>query len=185
MSATLSDILNYELIKVNDSVEFVFKGYFFRAKIAKGGLLVGCTLYKPHAKKSEKILTNVSSFTNLTSWTEACLQDVLEEYFTRYSSWKRVYHVETRQTMSELRDRCKLANGKPDSTELYREIHRLEKTCEEMRAVLKANDLYDAKWDVLTIPKKKKPARVAKKRKLKNKRAFEQMQDIVVQSLDA
>lgn len=185
MTATLYDIVKYNLVKVGDSIEFNFKGHFFRAKIQRGGLISQCTVYRPRSKDAEKILGHVSSFSSLTSWTEACLQDILEEYFTRYSSWKRVVHVETNQTMGELRDRCKLLNGhvkESDISELYKEIYRLQTTVKEMTQTLKANNLFQKKWSAvpfITVRENFKYKKV-KKRKIENKKAFDSVQTLMM-----
>jgi hypothetical protein len=185
MTATLYDILKYKLIKDGDSIEFNFKGHYFRAKIQRGGLISQCTVYKPRCTDPNKILQHVTSFSSLTSWTEACLQDILEEYFTRYSSWKRVYHVESGQTMGELRDRCKLLNGRvknEDVTELYKEIHRLQTTIKEMSTILKSNKLYQKKWSLSPfIPVSEEyPYKKVRKRKIKDLKAFDDVQTLMM-----
>lgn len=185
MTATLYDIIKYKLLKIGDSIEFNFKGHYFRAKIQRGGLISQCTVYRPQSKDAEKILQHVSSFSSLTSWTEACLQDILEEYFTRYSSWKRVIHVETNQTMGELRDRCKLLNGRvkdSDISELYKEIYRLQTTIQEMSGVLKSNKLFRKKWSsvpFITVRENFKYKKV-KKRKIENPNAFLKVQNLMM-----
>lgn len=185
MTATLYDIVKYELVKVGDSIEFNFKGHFFRAKILRGGLISQCTVYRPRINEPEKILQHVSSFSSLTSWTEACLQDILEEYFTRYSSWKRVYHVESHQTMGELRDRCKLFNGRikdEDVTELYKEVHRLQNTIREMSVVLKTNSLFQKKWNLskFIVVREQPQYKKLKRRKIKHQQAFEAVQTLMM-----
>ena len=42
------------------------------------------------------------TFTTLSDWTESCIQDILKEYSTRYSSWKRVTHAKSAKTLDEL-----------------------------------------------------------------------------------
>jgi len=185
MTATLYDIVKYKLVKVGDSIEFNFKGHFFRAKIQRGGLISQCTVYKPRVSDAEKILGHVSSFSSLTSWTEACLQDILEEYFTRYSSWKRVIHVESNQTMGELRDRCKLLNGRvkdSDILELYKEIYRLQTTVKQMTNVLKLNDLFKKKWSTVPFIAVRENAKYkkVKKRKITNLKAFNSVQNLMM-----
>jgi len=187
MTATLHDIVKYNLIKVGDSIEFNFKQHYFRAKIIRGGLITDCTVYRPQATKSEKILENVTSFSSLTGWTEACLQEFLEEYFTRYSSWKRVYHVESRQSMGEIRDRCKLMNGRvknEDISELYKELFRLQKIIQEMSTVLKSKNAYEKRWALaqfIHAPEDEKVLKV-KKRRIKYRKAFNNTQTLMMSS---
>ena len=185
MTATLFDILKHKMIHVGDSIEFSFKQHFFRAKIIRGGLIGQCTVYRPRMETGETILQHHSSFSSLTSWTEACLQDILEEYFTRYSSWKRVYHVESGTTLGELRDRCKLLNGRikdVDSVELYKEIYRLQNTIKEMSMVLKAKNAFQKKWalaPLVSVPENIEYKKV-KKRKIKHKEAFHKVQVLMM-----
>lgn len=185
MTATLYDILKYKMIRVGDSIEFSFKQHFFRAKIIRGGLIGQCTVYRPRITEPEVILQHHSSFSSLTSWTEACLQDILEEYFTRYSSWKRVYHLESSRTLGELRDRCKLLNGRireEDSIELYKEIYRLQNTVKEMSIVLKAKNAFKKKWSVapLVAVRENIEYTKVKKRKIKNVKAFKNVQNLMM-----
>ena len=44
----------------------------------------------------------VRTFESLTDWTETCIQECLDEYHTRYSSWKRVRHQRLDQPMEVL-----------------------------------------------------------------------------------
>ncbi len=111
--ATLNDMLLAELIKIGDTIEFTFKGNTFMAKILRGGLIGKCQQQTLH-EDAKNALTNTVGFSSLTAWTESCLQDLLEEYYTRYSSWKRVFHRESKRSMSDLRDQCKLKERKSD-----------------------------------------------------------------------
>ena len=125
------------MVAVDDSVEFTFKGNHFTAKVLRGGLVGQCTLQRPHETSPQTILEGVASYTSLTAWTEACLQDVLEEYYTRYSSWKRVTHVQSKRTMGDLRDQCKVLNEHDvDTKGLYQEIVRLQNTITEMNTYI-------------------------------------------------
>lgn len=188
MATSLYDLLRCGMIKCGDNIEFTFKNYTFRATIIKGGLITSCRLFRPHCSKEEKVLEHVSSFSSLTSWTEACLQDVLEEYFTRYSSWKRVFHCRTNVTMGEIRDRSKIMSGRVtgnEVVELYREICRLQKTIGEMSVILKKHDLFKDKWDVkpLVAVEETQPTRLWKKRKIKDKKAFANVQTLMLNSV--
>ena len=172
MSATLFDILKCNMINVGDSIQFTFKNHYFKAKIIRGGLISDCTVFKPCLKKVENILVQHSSFSSLTSWTEACLQEVLEEYFTRYSSWKRVYHIESGRTLGELRDRCKLLNAtfkEQDNVELYKEIYRLQQTIKDMTIDSRKNNLFKNKWSIFPFVKIKEDIqfKAIKKEKLR------------------
>ena len=153
--ASLHDLLQHNLIKVGDTVEFTFKGNHFTCSILRGGLLSECYLQKVHESAPVKVLQNTVAFSSLTAWTEACLQDVLEEYYTRYSSWKRVYHVRTRRSMGDIRDQYKISKEvKPDNVvELYKEILRLQHTIEEMNTYIRTltSDTPCKQWSFMNV----------------------------------
>ena len=163
--ATLNDMLLAELIKIGDTIEFTFKGNTFRAKILRGGLIGKCQQQSIHDKEPVSVLETTVGFSSLTAWTESCLQDLLEEYYTRYSSWKRVYHRESKRSMSDLRDQCKLKSTKrkhEDVAELYKEIFRLQTTIDEMNdhiaKVHKGEKIPFRKWSYLHIePQPREP----------------------------
>ena len=187
MTITLLDIIKSGLINVGDSVEFTFKKYYFSAKIIRGGLLSECKMRRPNSLTLEPILEHVTSFSSLTAFTEACLQDILEEYYTRYSSWKRVTHLETKQSMGEIRDRCKLTAGtvkSEDILELYKEIHRLQIIIDEMSTLLKEKGNFQKKWNVVMMKKQKTRKRILKKRKIENPEAYEKIQDMMLTDIN-
>jgi hypothetical protein len=132
---SLSDMLHHKLIAAGDTVFFNFKGSRFSARVIRGGLIGNCKITT--FDKTKEILEGVTAFTSLTAWTEACLQDVLEEYYTRYSSWKRVNHKESKRSMGDLRDQCKLLSKKrkreEEIPELYKEIYRLQQCVVDMK----------------------------------------------------
>ena len=124
-TATIQDMIERKVVNVGDGIQFTFKGNTFFAKILRGGLIGECKMRKTYSNDVVILDRFVSAFSSLTAWTEAMLQDVLEEYYTRYSSWKRVTHSTTKRTMSDLRDLCKihLKNYKhEENIELYKEI---------------------------------------------------------------
>ena len=138
--ASINDMIQYGVIKVGDTIEFMFKSNYFSAKILRGGLISDCKVKGVHDTESTPILQKTVAFSSLTAWTEACLQDIMDEYYTRYSSWKRVTHHESKRSMGDLRDQCKLLDSKKgiqDYTELYKEILRLHKTIKEMNEYIK------------------------------------------------
>ena len=181
MYMSLSDILSKGLIKVGDSVEFTFKDNHFVARICKGGIISDCKVRRAGMTVYEKVLQSVLSFGSLTAWTEACLQEVLEEYYTRYSSWKRVTHYETKMSMSEIRDRCKLMDLKrEDTVELYKEIRRLELIVEDMKGViLGMGGKIDRRWQILPVSNIEHEP-VLKRKRLTHPDAFTKIQDIIL-----
>lgn len=150
---SLVDMISHKLVAVGDTVFFTFKNTYFSAKILAGGLIGEC--YMNRNGRLERILTSVTAFGSLTAWTEAALQDVLEEYYTRYSSWKRVSHKESKRSMGELREQCKLLSKKrkreDETVELYKEIYRLQQTIVDMKQHIElwesGNPPKDKKWE--------------------------------------
>jgi hypothetical protein len=150
-------MLHHKLVSENDTVFFTFKGNHFTAKILRGGLIGECDMTS--CGKTMVILKGVTAFTSLTAWTEACLQDVLEEYYTRYSSWKRVNHKESKRSMGDLRDKCKLLSKKrkreDELPELYKEVYRLQQTIVDMKKHIECweggNTPSPKDWEVTSI----------------------------------
>jgi hypothetical protein len=138
--ASLNDMILYGVVKVGDSIEFTFKSNHFKAKLLRGGLIGECKLKGVHEREFTPVLQKTVAFSSLTAWTEACLQDIMDEYYTRYSSWKRVTHHESKRSMGDLRDQCKLIqpkNRQEDTVELYKEILRLHNSIDEMNDYIK------------------------------------------------
>ena len=178
---SLSDILSKGLIKVGDSVEFTFKDNHFVAKICKGGIISDCKARRAGMTTYENVLQSVISFGSLTAWTESCLQEVLNEYYTRYSSWKRVTHLQTKQSMSEIRDRSKLMDLKrEDTVELYKEIRRLELIVEDMKSVIQGmGGTINRRWQILPVSNIEHEP-VLKRKRLTHPNAFTKIQDMIL-----
>lgn len=183
--ASIQDMLHLGLVKVGDTVEFTFKGNVFQAKILRGGLLGKCMQKGIHQQEAVPVLQSTIGFASLTAWTESCLQDLLEEYYTRYSSWKRVFHKETKRSMSDLRDQCKLKDTKrkhEDVVELYKEIFRLQATIDEMNTHIKClhngESLPYKNWSYLHIePQIKETPTVKKPKKTYNNQIYTNAQN--------
>lgn len=106
----LMQLLTNNLIWSGDTLFFCFKKNRFSCEITQGGLLWKCVWLKPDGS-IENIFRNTSiieerpyirTFESLTDWTETCIQECLDEYHTRYSSWKRVRHQRLGQTMETI-----------------------------------------------------------------------------------
>lgn len=106
----LQQLLQSRIIAENDVLYFTFKKNKFTGRVAQGGLIWHCTWQKP-GEEARSIFDKsaqlggqpfVRTFESLTDWTETCIQECLDEYHTRYSSWKRVRHQRTEQTMETL-----------------------------------------------------------------------------------
>ena len=75
---------------------FRFKGHTFGAVIAEGGFIGHCTMNGKHV--------DLPSYKTLTDWCDSCIQELVQEYVTRFSSWKRVKHMPTGKSFTQLRD---------------------------------------------------------------------------------
>jgi hypothetical protein len=106
----LQQLLQARIIFTSDVLYFTFKKHVFTGKIAQGGLIWHCTWQKPgeqphsifQSRNAIQQQPYVRTFESLTDWTETCIQECLDEYHTRYSSWKRVRHQRTDQPMEVL-----------------------------------------------------------------------------------
>ena len=170
MTASIQDMLQLCIIQAGDRIEFSFKGNTFYAKILRGGIIGECSMKKPYENTETPITKFASAFSSLTAWTEACLQDLLEEYYTRYSSWKRVTHCETKRSMSDLRDQCKIylrQYNQEENIELFKEIHRLQELVTKLKTYInKCDSTLKKDWceSELVFPALKIQAPVPRKR---------------------
>ena len=106
----LQQLLTSQIVFTDDVLYFSFKKHTFTGKVAKGGLIWKCTWQKPGEEAKPVFSTSstieqqrfIRTFESLTDWTETCIQECLDEYHTRYSSWKRVRHQRTDQPMEVL-----------------------------------------------------------------------------------
>lgn len=165
---------------------FTFKHNQFNAKVLRGGMIGECTMKRVHDSEPVQILNQTAAFSSLTAWTEACLQDIMDEYYTRYSSWKRVIHHESKRSMGDIRDQCKLMDPsklKDDTTELYKEIIRLHGTIDEMNTHilrLHNNEPLEVKqWSYLNIDTQSKVPEVTMVTDSIDEQVHDQIQDLV------
>ena len=112
-STVLQKLLTSGVIHRGDAIQFKFKQDSFEAVIADGGFIGHCTMNGNPV--------DFSGFKTLTDWCDSCIQELVHEYVTRFSSWKRVKHVPTGKSFTQLRDvmtgaqhaskRCNCAEG--------------------------------------------------------------------------
>lgn len=106
----LQQLLNSNLVWSGDSLFFFFKKNRFSCCITNGGLLWKCIWLEPDGGRKELFRNSsnidgrpyIRTFESLTDWTETCIQECLDEYHTRYSSWKRVRHQRLGQPMETI-----------------------------------------------------------------------------------
>lgn len=133
MTSTLQKLLGAGLLHCNDQLEFHFKGHKFTAKIVRGGFLSHCTW------NSNPVLEDKVAFTTLTDWCDTCIQELVDEYVTRFSSWKRVRHTPTGVPLAQIRS--KLNSAPPLTTscrceQLSREVLELQMQLKETKRLL-------------------------------------------------
>lgn len=97
----LQCLLDSKLVEEDDVMEFTFKKHLFRGRVCQGGFVYRCSWVKVSNGEEVRIFDG-RTFESLTDWTESCIQEKLEEYHTRYSSWKRVRHRMKQCTMEKL-----------------------------------------------------------------------------------
>lgn len=95
-STILQKLLDANLVHPGDEVAFSFKKHRFTGVISHGALITKCTWNKEPIGQS--------GFKTLTDWCDTCIQELVHEYVTRFSSWKRVRHVPTMQSFTQLRE---------------------------------------------------------------------------------
>ena len=62
-----------------------------------GGILAFCMF------DGQPAFRDRPGFTSLTDWSDTCIQECLQEFVTRFSSWKRIRHQPTGTPMFVLR----------------------------------------------------------------------------------
>ena len=94
---TLADLISHGLVRAGDSLYFTFKKHTFHATLEPGGIIANCTV------DMRPCFIDRAGFSSLTDWCDTCIQEILEEYATRFSGWKRCKHQATGSTMAMLR----------------------------------------------------------------------------------
>lgn len=165
----LEQLLQSRIVFTGDILYFTFKKHIFTGQIAQGGLIWHCTWQKPGEQAHDIFQTKtnihqqpyVRTFESLTDWTETCIQECLDEYHTRYSSWKRVRHQRSDQPMEVLfkhlqRRQMSSSQNSQDSGRsvlLYEQIAAQQQHIE----TLKANNEKWVEWFKKEFPGKSIP----------------------------
>ena len=133
MTSTLQKLLGAGLLHNNDQLEFYFKGHKFTAKIVQGGFLSHCTW------NSNPVLEDKVAFTTLTDWCDTCIQELVDEYVTRFSSWKRVRHTPTGTSLAHIRSKLNAGQSTTSTCrceQLSREVLELQMELKETKRLL-------------------------------------------------
>jgi hypothetical protein len=136
----LHELVERRLVDAGDELYFVFRNNRFTCRLQRGGVLTDCTWRRGHADEEEQhVFSQRGGFSTLTAWADACLHELLDEYISRFSSFKRVRHVPTDITIDELRARSRALKprGKADqlkvlSDELLREKARTARLMQQL-----------------------------------------------------
>lgn len=151
MSSQLKNMVKQGVVKAGDELWFEFKGHRFAARLTEQGALDNCTWRKPGTCNEEDtipVFQNRAAFDSLTCWSDSVIQELLNEFVTRFSAWKRVRHSNSNQTVGRLRDRLRLrSHGQTLCAacerrnilieDLERKIARIEKELQDERALKK------------------------------------------------
>ena len=103
---TLHDLINCDLMGKNHHVYFHFKSYYFKGTISE----LGC-IYETYCDDNQ-VFHERNPFDSISEWADACIQELCNEYVTRFSAWKRISHQESGLTLYTLRQLYnQFANG--------------------------------------------------------------------------
>ena len=94
---TLRDLVEHGIVKSGDTLGFSFKNHQFTAQLLTGGIVAFCKF------DDQPVFQDRPGFTSLTDWSDTCIQECLQEFVTRFSSWKRIRHMATGTPMFMLR----------------------------------------------------------------------------------
>lgn len=86
-------------VEVGDTIMLTFKNRSVTGHIAENGLIHRSALLKD---EGEDTVLAGRVFNSLSNWADACLQEVLQEYSTRYPAWKRIKHAKSNKTFEDI-----------------------------------------------------------------------------------
>lgn len=99
------------ILSADDHLCFRYKTYVFSCQIDADGVL-----YNFQANQ-RRVFCDRLPFDSISAWADACIQQIAKEYVTRFSSWKRVRHLESGLSMNSLRQmHSQFAVAKPPVT---------------------------------------------------------------------
>lgn len=100
MSKRISMLIANGDCEVGDTILLTFKNNKVRAKLSDSGIIHRTCLVSDTGAESDALVGR--TFQSLSDWADACLQEILQEYSTRYPAWKRVKHCKTNMTFEDL-----------------------------------------------------------------------------------
>lgn len=94
---TLHDLVRSMILSPDDHLCFRYKNYIFSCQVDSDGVM-----YNFQANK-RRVFCDRLPFDSISAWADSCIQQIAKEYVTRFSSWKRVRHLESGLCMNSLR----------------------------------------------------------------------------------
>jgi len=94
---TLHDLVRSMILSPDDHLCFRYKHYIFSCQVDSDGVM-----YNFQANK-RRVFCDRLPFDSISAWADSCIQQIAKEYVTRFSSWKRVRHLESGLCMNSLR----------------------------------------------------------------------------------
>lgn len=95
----LCSLLLDKSIAAGDVLAFDYKNNSFFASIDSTGCITACSAKREGVDNE---ILHGRHFKTLSAWADACIQEHLQEYGTRYSAWKRVKHITSGKTMDDI-----------------------------------------------------------------------------------
>jgi hypothetical protein len=99
----LAQMVGNDFLQNDDQLFFDFKNFTFYTKVSEEGVLHDCYYKASRDGKIKSCFEDVAGFDSLTHWTDICVQEIANEYVTRFSAWKRVRRHKTNQLMGDIR----------------------------------------------------------------------------------
>lgn len=94
---TLHDLIQSMILAPDDHLCFRYKDYLFSCQVDREGVL--CNF----RANDSRVFCDRLPFDSISTWADSCIQQIAKEYVTRFSSWKRVRHLESGLCMNSLR----------------------------------------------------------------------------------
>lgn len=143
----LHDLLTRRLVENGDELYFTFRQNRFACKIVLPGQLSQCTWETPDGK-AHTAFSQGHHYKSLTAWADACLHELLEEYVSRFSAYKRVRHSPTDLPVENLRKRLHCLEAPPDVQELKNALLKEKQRSAQLLRLLRISQTHMLSNDV-------------------------------------
>ena len=94
---TLFNLIQCNLLKPCDHLFFLYKSFKFTCQVNDLGVMYN---FKCNGKV---VFTERLPFDSLSMWADTCIQEIANEYVTRFSSFKRTKHLESGLSLNTIR----------------------------------------------------------------------------------